>query len=196
MRIHLLLAASIAMLAACTPQVATVLPPTIPPTAVVTVPPTLPPTLPPTTVVNEPPTIPPTLPPTLVVTLPSTVLPPTLPQTVPPTPQTPYSPAPGIVLYGYVRRADGSGVPNVSICRSYASYNGVIVATTDANGYFQSDFAAIPGDEMVGLWPVAQGYTFDPPTDRWRHYYGPEASYHEFIASPASATAVPPVRCP
>src|SRR5512146_2144086 len=53
---------------------------------------------------------------------------------------------------GYVQLADGSGLADISICRNFASYPGTVVAKTDANGYFESTFVSIPGDEMVGVW--------------------------------------------
>lgn len=112
-----------------------------------------------------------------------------------PTVETPLTPRPGLTVRGYVRLADGSGLAGVSICRNYASYDGTVVATTDANGYFESAFAPIPGDEMVGVWPVAAGYTFQPEYERWRHYYGAEERSLEFVASPGSADATPMLVC-
>ncbi len=105
------------------------------------------------------------------------------------------TPTPGIVLHGRVVLADGSGLANVSICRSYASYPGTVVAATDHDGSFQAAFAFIPGDEMIGVWPLAAGYTFDPPVYRWRHYYGLEDRSLEFRAVPSPATASPPAPC-
>ncbi len=102
---------------------------------------------------------------------------------------------PGLALHGRVHLADGSGVAGVAICRNYASYPGVVVATTGADGTFQADFAYIPGDEMVGVWAVASGYTFDPPSLRWRHYYGVEDREVDIVASPSTATAAPPAPC-
>ncbi len=98
------------------------------------------------------------------------------------------TPVPGLTVHGYVRLADGSGLPGVTIYRSFAAYDGVVVATTDANGYFQSDFTFIPGDEMVRVWPSAAGYSFNPESAYWRHYYGPEDRTLNFVASPAAGT--------
>jgi hypothetical protein len=122
--------------------------------------------------------------PTIMSTFGLSSLPPTATGTATPT----STPVPGLTVRGYVRLANGSGLPGVSIYRSFAAYDGVIVATTDANGYFQSDFALIPGDEMVRVWPVAAGFTFDPENAYWRHYYGPEDRSLNFVASPASGT--------
>jgi Ig-like domain-containing protein len=98
------------------------------------------------------------------------------------------TPTPGLIVRGYVRLPNGSGLSGVTIYRSYAAYDGVIVATTDANGYFQSDFAFIPGDEQVRVWPSAAGYAFDPESVYWRHYYGPEDRTFNFVATPAAGT--------
>ncbi len=172
------------LLAACAPQ------PTETP-APATALPASPTPFPPTATMTEPPTLTPTPPPSLTPTPPPVV-------TTPPTEVVPTTPTPGIIVHGYVKLEDGTGLPGVTICRNFASYNGVVVATTDANGYFQSDFAFIPGDEMIGVWALAPGYTFDPPSYRWRHYYGPEERPLDFMAMPAStaATPTPPAPCP
>ena len=150
------------------------------------------------TTMVQPPTVT-AVPPTETPT-PSSTIPPTttalVVATTPPASSVPLTPTPGIIVSGYVKLQDGTGLAGVTICRSFASYNGVVVATTDANGFFQSDFAYVPGDEMIGVWPVAPGYTFDPPFYRWRHYYGPEERPLDFVASPGSTTATPPAPCP
>jgi hypothetical protein len=119
----------------------------------------------------------------------------TPPPSLTPTLVLPLTPTPGLVLQGRVHLADGAGLAGVAICRNYASYPGVIVATTGADGTFQSNFAFIPGDEMVGVWPLAAGYQFEPPFVRWRHYYSFEDRILDFVASPISTTAVPPTPC-
>jgi hypothetical protein len=69
------------------------------------------------------------------------------------------------------------------------------VATTDQDGYYQSDFKFIPGDEMVRVWAELGGYTFEPADEGltweagsyfWRHYYGAEERRLNFVARPAS----------
>ena len=132
---------------------------------------------------------------TLTATMPPSV-PPTIPGVVPTT-LVPVieTPQPGLIIRGSVQLADGSPVPDISICRSYASYPGTIVARTDANGYFQSQFAFIPGDEMVSVWAVAEGYTFQPDSYRWRHYYGSEDRGLDFIATPGTDTPAAPIPC-
>jgi hypothetical protein len=83
----------------------------------------------------------------------------------------------------------------VKICRSYAIYNGDVVATTNPDGYFESPFAYIPGDEMVHVWALADGYTFDPPFYYWRHYAYVEIRTADFVASPGPTASAPPYPC-
>ncbi len=140
----------------------------------------------PPTVTPVPPTFTPTPPPTETPTA-----------TASPSPTPPLTQTPGLLISGYVKLQDGTGLAGVKICRNFASYNGVVVATTDASGFFQSDFAYIPGDEMIGVWALDPGYTFDPPSYSWRHYYGPEERPLDFVAMPAgTTTATPPAPCP
>jgi hypothetical protein len=73
----------------------------------------------------------------------------------------------------------------VTILRSYASYAGTEVATTGEDGTYASDFARIPGDEMVTVWAELEGYTFEPRSHSWRHYYGYEVRTLDFVATPA-----------
>jgi len=95
-----------------------------------------------------------------------------------PTPMT----TPGLVVFGYVRDKSAVGVPGVNIYRSYASYPGVVIATTGANGDYQSDFYPIPGDEMVTVWADGLGYEYEPKQYYWRHYYGYEGAECSFLA--------------
>ncbi len=184
---------SILLLAACAPQAVPVTPPTVP--AVVA---SDTPAAPVTSALPASPTD--TLvPPTLTFTPTVTEIPalPTTPVAIETTaaPGADLTPQPGLIIRGYVRLADGTGVADVSICRNYASYPGTIVAKTDANGYFESQFAFIPGDEMVGVWPQAAGYSFQPDNYRWRHYYGSEDRSLEFVATLSMATAAAPFPC-
>ncbi|GAB4410399.1 MAG: hypothetical protein Kow00123_24000 [Anaerolineales bacterium] len=97
---------------------------------------------------------------------------------------------PGLVVQGYVRLNDesGPGLAGVTIYRRFASYPAVPVATTDANGYYQSAFQPIPGDETVTVWPEKDGYTFNPPQVQWRHYYGYSVRILDFAALPHTPT--------
>ncbi len=93
--------------------------------------------------------------------------------------------APGLVVSGKVTDLNGVGVENVKIYRSYASYPGEVIATTDANGYYVSAFYAIPGDENITIWAEKAGTSFDPENYNWRHYYGFEHAECNFqISSP------------
>lgn len=128
----------------------------------------------------------------LAPTAASTVMVPTSPVV---TLAPPLTPTPGLTLHGYVRLGDGSGLAGITICRNFASYPGVIVGTTDQNGYFQSAFVFIPGDEMVGVWPNSSGYAYEPPYYRWRHYYGSEDRSLDFVASPTTTPNTPLAPC-
>lgn len=77
---------------------------------------------------------------------------------------------PGLIIYGKVIDQEGAGVAEVLIYRNYASAGGEVIATTDASGYYESDFYWIPGDEMVGVWAEKSGLAFEPEYYRWRHY--------------------------
>lgn len=95
------------------------------------------------------------------------------------------TPEPGLVLRGCVRVGDmtsGKALDGVSIYRNFASYEAVLVATTDASGYYESAYQYIPGDEMVGVYAQKDGYTFEPSIVRWRHYYGYEVNTIDFTA--------------
>jgi len=78
----------------------------------------------------------------------------------------------------------GASLADVKIYRRYASYPGVLLATTDQDGYYQSDLAYVPGDEMVTAWAELDGYTFEPEHYYWRHYYGYESRTLNFVATP------------
>ena len=93
-----------------------------------------------------------------------------------PTPMT----TPGLVVYGTVLDSNGVGMEGIQIHRGYASYPGVVIATTGADGYYQSDFAIIPGDEMVTVWALSPGMAFVPESYYWRHYYGYEQTECNF----------------
>jgi hypothetical protein len=89
---------------------------------------------------------------------------------------------PGLVVYGNVRKTSGEGVANVNIYRGYAAYPGVLIATTDANGDYESDFGYIPGDEMVTVRADGLGFTYEPENYFWRHYHGYERVHSDFVA--------------
>jgi hypothetical protein len=93
---------------------------------------------------------------------------------------------PGLIVYGYVRDERGIGLANVDIFRNYASYPAELIATTDADGYYESDFYPIPGDEMVSVYAQHAGVSFEPEYYRWRHYYGYEKTACNFSARNAA----------
>ena len=54
----------------------------------------------------------------------------------------------GLVLKGTVA-LEGSPLEGVRIYRTFASYEGEMVAVTGKDGTYRSEFTVIPGDEMV-----------------------------------------------
>ncbi len=107
-----------------------------------------------------------------------------------PTGAAPNTPTPvgktGLVVYGYVRAKDGKGVENVQILRRLSgypgqdAYTGELLATTNTDGYYQSDFYFIPGDEMVMIWAEGEGLRFTPEYYYWRHYHSYEITQYDF----------------
>ena len=104
-----------------------------------------------------------------------------------PTPASTAHPPAGLVIQGHVwlNSEEGPGLVDVQIYRRYASYPGVLMATTDQDGYYQSNFASNPGDEMVTVWAELEGYSFEPEQYYWRHYYGYKSKTLNFVAIPA-----------
>lgn len=98
---------------------------------------------------------------------------------------------PGLLINGHVTLVDGSGLADVSIYRSYSAYPGELVATTDQDGFYQSDFAYIPGDENISIWAEREGYFFDPNIYYWRHYIGYEVRTLNFTALPSWKLFIP-----
>jgi len=88
----------------------------------------------------------------------------------------------GLILQGTVT-LDGSPLEGVKIYRSFASYEGEVVAVTSRDGTYRSEFMFIPGDEMVTVWAELEGYTFAPENVYWRHYYGYEESTLDFTGA-------------
>jgi hypothetical protein len=82
-------------------------------------------------------------------------------------------------------------VEGVNIYVAFASYGGNVVATTNSNGYYSSEYIYIPGDETVRVWAEAAGYSFKPGNGSavwtgtefyWRHYFGFEDRSLDFTA--------------
>ncbi len=102
---------------------------------------------------------------------------------------------PGLLIEGYVNLKDGSELEGVGIYRSYASYPGELIATTDSTGFYLCAFQPIPGDEMVRVWAELEGYSIDPKDSSWtwqpgsyawRHYHGYDYQRLDFIAEKSS----------
>jgi hypothetical protein len=88
----------------------------------------------------------------------------------------------GLVLKGTVT-LDEKPLEGVKIYRSFASYEGEVVAVTGKDGTYRSEFMYIPGDEMVTVWAELEGYTFTPENEYWRHYYSYEERTVDFVAT-------------
>jgi hypothetical protein len=95
-------------------------------------------------------------------------------------------PETGLVIQGKVT-LDGRPLEGVKIYRSFASYEGEVVAVTGKDGTYRSEFIFIPGDEMVTVRAELKGYTFKPDKEFWRHYHG----YEERIVDFAGAKSKP-----
>lgn len=76
------------------------------------------------------------------------------------------------------------GLAGVEIYQNLAVYPAELVAVTDKNGYYETGFTGIPGDEMTSIQPKLEGYTFDPPYYYWRHYHGYVEYTWNFLATP------------
>ncbi len=96
---------------------------------------------------------------------------------------------PGWLARGRVT-INGAGLAGVSIYRKYSAYPEVLIATTDGEGYYQSDFMKIPGDEMVSVFAKSEGYIFDPSDYHWHHYFGYEEATHNFVATKEMAEVI------
>ena len=115
---------------------------------------------------------------------------PTLTPTPRPTQPT-EGPGPGLIVRGTVKLADGTPVEGVNIYVAFASYGGNVVAATNSDGYYSSEYIYIYSDETVRVWAEAAGYSFKPADGSavwtgtefyWRHYFGFEESSLDFTA--------------
>ena len=106
---------------------------------------------------------------------------PTITPTLSPVPPTVVN-TPGLIVRGHVT-INGVGLAGVKIYKRFSAYPREFLATTDENGYYESDFIGIPGDEMVSIEAELAGFTFDPPYYYWRHYHGFEKTTCDFAAA-------------
>ena len=105
----------------------------------------------------------------------------TMTVTLPPVTPTPENRT-GMIIRGHVT-LNGVGLAAVKIYKRFSAYPRDLIALTDENGYYESDFIGIPGDEMVSIEAELAGYTFDPPFYYWRHYHGFEDTTCDFVAT-------------
>ncbi len=121
---------------------------------------------------------------------------PTAAPTLTPTPTATSSPAPGLIVRGRVSRAGAGepGVAGVAVQVFLAGYPWPATAgVTDADGRYETDFIAIPGDEMITVKPMLTGATFEPAQYYWRHYSSLETAVRDFVAAvgPPTPTNTP-----
>jgi hypothetical protein len=90
---------------------------------------------------------------------------------------------PGLIVRGRVT-LNGVGLAHVNIYKRFNAYPHDLIATTDENGYYESAFIPIPGDEMVSVEAELTGYSFTPAYIYWRHYHGYEITTCDFVATP------------
>jgi hypothetical protein len=116
------------------------------------------------------------------------------------TPTPTYTPQPlsGLAIFGSVQvddtAADGDmgGLAGVNIHLGFASYPGNIVAVTDEEGRYRSEFIQIPVDETIRVWGSRDGYEFQPEMETWRFYAGYyQERQIDFIAYPEIGTVTP-----
>jgi hypothetical protein len=100
-----------------------------------------------------------------------------------PEPSPTSSNMPGMIVRGQVT-VNGVALAGVKIYKRFSAYPAELIAVTDENGYYESDFINIPGDEMVSIEAELAGYIFDPPYYYWRHYHGYEITTCDFSATP------------
>ena len=78
---------------------------------------------------------------------------------------------------------NGVALPGVKIYKRFNAYPRDLIAITDENGYYESEFIGVAGDEMISIEAELDGYTFDPPYHYWRHYHGYETTTRNFTAT-------------
>lgn len=88
----------------------------------------------------------------------------------------------GMVVRGQVT-FNGIALPGVRIYKRFNAYPRDLIAITDENGYYESEFIGIHGDEMTSVEAELEGYVFDPPYHYWRHYHGYETTTRNFTAT-------------
>jgi hypothetical protein len=115
-----------------------------------------------------------------------------------PTPTDTPSPISGLIIFGKVQIDDSipdesqRGLAGVQIYLAFASYPGKVVAVSEQDGSYKSDFINIPVDETIRVWAQKEDYRFEPVEEVWRFYAGYlQEREIDFIASPAPVTVTP-----
>lgn len=85
-------------------------------------------------------------------------------------------------LFGYVRDAQGAGVPGVSLLLQMGTSDAFqVLGPTDANGYYET-FVQLPPRVMVTVWVQAAGNV--PARQQFFHAYAPENREVSFAQYP------------
>jgi len=84
----------------------------------------------------------------------------------------------GLIIFGNVQVEDSElgsserGLGGAEIHLAFASYAGKVVAVSDEDGNYRSDFIQIPIDETIRVWAEKKDYQFEPEMEVWRFYAG------------------------
>ena len=96
---------------------------------------------------------------------------------------------PRMHIWGRVTLADGTGLANIEIMSGVVYwYTAPVVAQTDANGYYDALIECpYDHDETMGVCPVSEYYTFEPPAASWRSYGECPGTQADFVATPVNS---------
>lgn len=85
-------------------------------------------------------------------------------------------------IYGYVRDAQGTGIPGVTLLLQMGTSDALqVLGPTDATGYYET-FVRLPNRIMVTVWPQTPGYL--PSRLQFFHAYAPENREVSFMGMP------------
>ncbi|MCZ7544287.1 MAG: Ig-like domain-containing protein [Anaerolineae bacterium] len=82
-------------------------------------------------------------------------------------------------IYGYVRDAQGAGVPGLTLLLQVGTSDALqVLGPTDANGYYET-LVRLPDRVMVTVWVQTSGYS--PSRLQFFHAYAPEDREASFV---------------
>ena len=88
-------------------------------------------------------------------------------------------------ISGHVREGDssGPGLEGVDIYMAVAVYEGRVVATTDADGYYKIPSLNTQGhQETIRVWAEKGGYVLEPDMHIWVYYGDSSTVTRDFVA--------------